>query len=166
MNFKNLVLNIVCVIISMTWLNLKILILQYFIGWKIKRKYFDLWHLVQSFDWCKTLLCSILCIMFDKINEISSDYDGTKYLVLFGLEKNDAIYGRIRYLIGLKCGVTYVFSYNFEKIKIESDDRLPLEETLTLHSVIILIRSVFNKDQYHYYCNIFVQRYSYQLPKK
>ena len=103
--------------------------------------------------------------MFDKVNGISSDYDGTKYLVLFGLEKNDAIYGRIRYLIGLKCGVTYVFSYNFEKITIKSDDRLPLEETLTLHSVIILIRSVFNKDQYHYYCNIFVQKYSYQLPK-
>ena len=29
------------------------------------------------------------------------DYDGTKYLVLFRLEKYDAIYDRIRYLIGL-----------------------------------------------------------------
>ena len=32
------------------------------------------------------------------------------------------------------------------KIKIDSDDNLPPEETLTLHTVLILIKSVFNKD--------------------
>ena len=47
-----------------------------------------------------------------------------EYLVLFGLEKY-AIYDRIRYLIELKSGITYVFSCNYAKTKIDSDD-LPL----------------------------------------
>ena len=59
--------------------------------------------------------------------------------------KYDAIYDRIRYLIGLKSGTTYVFSYRYAKIKIDSDDYLPQEKTLTLHNVITLIKSVFNK---------------------
>ena len=41
-----------------------------------------------------------LCIMFDKIDGIIRDYDGTKYLLLFGLGKYDAIDDMIRYLTG------------------------------------------------------------------
>ena len=37
-------------------------------------------------------------------------YDGTKYLVFFGREKYNAIYDRIRYVIGLKSGITSFFS--------------------------------------------------------
>ena len=37
-------------------------------------------------------------------------YDKTKYLILFGLEKYDAIYDRIIYLISLKSGITCFFS--------------------------------------------------------
>ena len=64
----------------------------------------------------------------------------TKYLVLFSLEKSNAIYNRIRYLIGLKSGISYIFSHNHAKVKIDSDDELLLEETLTLHNVIIFIK--------------------------
>ena len=49
---------------------------------------------------------------FNKIGGFISVYDRSRYLVLFGLEKYDAIYNRIRYLnlISLKSGMTYVFS--------------------------------------------------------
>ena len=66
------------------------------------------------------------------------------YLVLFGYEKYDFNYKRIRYIIGVKSGIVYVFSHNYAKIKVDSYDSLPLEKTLTLHKVIILIQSVFN----------------------
>ena len=46
------------------------------------------------------------------------------------------------------------FSHNSAKIKMNSYDSLPLEKTLTLHNVIILINSVLNKDKNHYYYNI------------
>ena len=38
--------------------------------------------------------------------------------------------------------------------KLGSYDSLPIEGTLTLHNAIILIKSVLNKDQNHYYYDI------------
>ena len=43
----------------------------------------------------------LLHIMFDKVYGLIRNYDGTKCLVLFGLQKYNVIYGRIIYLIGL-----------------------------------------------------------------
>ena len=40
----------------------------------------------------------LLRIRFDKVNGFIRAYDGTRYLVLFGTEKYDAIYNTIRYL--------------------------------------------------------------------
>ena len=50
-----------------------------------------------------------LHIMSDEVNRLIRDYDGTKYLVLFGLETNNAICDRIRYYIGLKIGIADIF---------------------------------------------------------
>ena len=75
--------------------------------------------------------------------------DGTRHLVLFGSVKYDTIC-KIRYLINQKGGITYVFSHNYARIKVDSYDSLPLEKPLTLYNVIILIKSVLNKDQNHY----------------
>ena len=86
-------------------------------------------------------------IKFDKINGFIRVYDGGKQLVLFGAEKYDSIYNRIRYVIAVKGDVTYAFfSHNYTKLKIDSYDYLSLEKTLTICNVIILIDSVFNKD--------------------
>ena len=53
--------------------------------------------------------------------------------------------GIIRYLIRLKSGITYIFSHYFAKIKVDSYDSLPTEKRLSLHNVIIHIKSVLNK---------------------
>ena len=66
------------------------------------------------------------CIRFDKANAFDRVYDGTRYFVLFGDEKYGFIYNRIRYLIGVKSGITYVISHNYAKIKVDSYDSLPL----------------------------------------
>ena len=50
-----------------------------------------------------------LRIRFNKIDGFIRIYDGTRYLTLFGSEKYDAIYDRIRYLVSLKSGITYIF---------------------------------------------------------
>ena len=70
----------------------------------------------------------------------------TRYFVLFGPGNCDLIYSRIRYLRSQKGGITYDFSYNYTKIKIDLYDSLPVEKSLTLHNVITLIKSVSNKD--------------------
>ena len=67
---------------------------------------------------------------FDKVDGFIRVYDGNSYLVLLGPEKYDAIYNRFRYLVSQKSGITYVFSHNYAKIKIDSYDSLPLEKNI------------------------------------
>ena len=107
----------------------------------------------------------LLHIRFNQVYGFIRVYDGKKYLVLFDLEKVDAIYNKIRYLRGVKCDIRYVFSLYYAKIKVEFYDFFPIKK-LTLHNVIIHINSVLNKDQTQYYCNMFLEKCSHQLPKK
>ena len=46
-----------------------------------------------------------------------------------------------------KSGVTDIINLNFAKIRIDSYDSLPIEKILTFHNVIILIKSVVNKNK-------------------
>ena len=91
---------------------------------------------------------------FDKIDGFIRVYDGTVYLVLFGSEKCGFIYSKIKYLIGVKSGITYVISHNYATNK------------EIFHNVIILIKPVFNKYKNNYYYDIFLEKASYELPKK
>ena len=50
---------------------------------------------------------------------------------------------RIKYLIGVRTGITCVISHNYANIKVESSFSLPLEKTLTFHNVIIVIKLDF-----------------------
>ena len=50
--------------------------------------------------------------------------------------------------------------------KFNSYDSLPIGKRMTLDNVIILIKSVLNKDQNHYYHKIFLEKCSYQLAEK
>ena len=43
----------------------------------------------------------------------------------------------------------------YVKIKINTDDDLPLEKILSMYKVVILIKSVFNKDYNHYHYLLF-----------
>ena len=67
---------------------------------------------------------------FDKVDGFIRVHDGTRHLGLFGSQKYDSIYNRIRYLIGVKSGIKYAFSHNYAKIKIDS---------LTFHNFIIFM---------------------------
>ena len=72
---------------------------------------------------------------------------------------------RVRYLISQKAGIAYAISHIYARINIDFYDSWPLEKKLALHNVIIHIKSVFNKDQHHYFYNTFLEKCSYQLAK-
>ena len=90
----------------------------------------------------------LLPIKFDKVDPfIIRIYDGTRYLAfLFGPEKHDVAYNRIKYLISLKSSITYFFSHNYPKVKFDSNNYLPIQKTLTLDHFIIHTKSVINRD--------------------
>ena len=98
-----------------------------------------------------------MSVRFNKIDGFIRVYHGTIYLVLFGAEKYDFIYNRVRYVIEVKSVITYVISYNYARIKVDSYDSLLLEETLTFCNDIIHIKLVWNKDKSHYYYNKFLE---------
>ena len=98
---------------------------------------------------------------FDKMDGFIRIYDGTRYLTLFGSEKYDAIYVKIRYLIIPKSCITYIFC-----LKVDSYASLPIEERVTLHNVIIIFKSFLNNDKNHYYYKIFLEKWSYHMAKK
>ena len=102
---------------------------------------------------------------FDKIDWFIRVYVGTRYSVLFGSGKYGFINNKIRYLIGVKSGITCVIYHNYVEIKVNSYNSIPLEKTVIFHNVIKLIKSVFNKDKNNYYHEIFLQKVSYKLPK-
>ena len=114
--------------------------------------------MIDNFSYKNLIDVKPLRIRFDKMDGFIRIYHGNRYLVLFGLQKYDAIYNRIRYLISQKSRIAYAFSHYYAKIKVDSYDSLPLEKTLTLHDVTIRIKSVVNKNQNHYYYNIFLEK--------
>ena len=78
-----------------------------------------------------------LRIRFDKIDEFTTVYDGTRYLVLLRPKRYDPIYNKIRYLLSPKSVVSHIFflSYPFfrnifanifSKVKVDSYDSLAL----------------------------------------
>ena len=118
----------------------------------------------------KTLIdAKPLHVRFNKTDGFIRVYDGKRYLLLFGSGEYDSIYNRIRYLISIKRGITYVVSQNYATVKshiVDLYNSLPLEKTILFHNVVIFIKSVFNKDRNDYYYNIFLEKTSYELPEK
>ena len=57
-------------------------------------------------------------IMLDDVDGLIRYYDETKYLALFDLENDDSFYDRIRYLIRLESGMTYLFLIIKQKSKL------------------------------------------------
>ena len=67
-------------------------------------------------------------IRLNKVHGFMRFYDRTIYLKLFELGSYHELLHRIRYLVVVKSGITYVISHNYAKIKVDSYDSLPLEK--------------------------------------
>ena len=104
-----------------------------------------------------------LRIRFDKIDGFIIGLDDkNKHLILFDCGLFNKICDKIKYLISKKSDVTNRTNHNFEKIRIDSYNLLPIEKILTFYNVIILIKSVVNKNKNIYYYNIFLEGGSYR----
>ena len=85
-------------------------------------------------------------IRSDKIDRFIRVLDGEiKHLILFDYDK---IGNKIKYLISEKGGIANSVNHNSGEIRIDSYNFLPPEKILTFHNVIILIKSVVNKNKY------------------
>ena len=142
MNLKKFVLNHTC----------------YYFGDTIKPENFDLDNslidekpreniLIYNISYKTLINPKSLRIKFNQIDGFIRIYDGTRYLILFDAGEYEAIYNKIKYLISLKNGITYIFSHYFTERKADSYDSLPMEKRLILHNIIMHIKLVLNKDE-------------------
>ena len=102
-------------------------------------------------------------ISFDKIDRFIIPLDGKiKHLILFDYGLFSKICDNIKYLISKKSGITNSINHNFGKIRIDSYNSLSIKKILTFHNVIMLNKSVVNKNKNKYYYNIFLEKASYK----
>ena len=66
------------------------------------------------------------------------------------MKKYEGLWTKIRNLIRSKPDDSDYFDENYMKIKFNSDDDLPLYKTLEFHNMIIIVRTVFHKNNKYY----------------
>ena len=104
-----------------------------------------------------------MCIRFDKIDWFIRVRGGKFiYRERFDHRLFGKICDKIKDLISEKSGITNNINHNFRKVRIDSYNSLPIEKILTFHNVIILIKSVINKNKNEYYFNIFLEKDSHK----
>ena len=102
-----------------------------------------------------------LPIRYNKTDRYIKFHNKVRYLVLFD-EWYNKICDRIKYLISESSGITDSINHNFGKIRIDSCHSLLIEQILTFHNIIILIKSVFNKNKNNCCYNIFLEKGLYK----
>ena len=76
--------------------------------------------------------------------------------------KFDKICDIIKYLISENNGIIDSINHNFGKIRIDSCNSLTIENVVTFHNVVILIKSVVNKNKNNYFFDIFLEKGLYK----
>ena len=78
-----------------------------------------------------------LHVMFDKVDGFIRDYSGTKYVALFGSERCNTICKLLDIYIRLVFHLLFLII--IKKLKLNQNDDLPLEKTLTVHNLSYLL---------------------------
>ena len=94
-----------------------------------------------------------LYLIIDKINGYIEESNRNKYLAVVPpvewndtLKKYEELWGKFRYFNRSMINNFDNYDEKYMKIKFNSDDDLPLKKTLKFRNMIIVVRSVFHKD--------------------
>ena len=97
-------------------------------------------------------------LIIDEVDGHFEEKNGNKYLILNSTGKNKLILIKYTKLWdGIKSSVEKVNNKKFN-----SDDNLPLNKTVKLHNITIIIRFVFKEDG-KYYPQVFLDECLYEL---
>ena len=99
-----------------------------------------------------------LYLIIVKVDGYIEEKNGNKYLTLVSANKNEEVvikytelWNETKYLIKtINSGEAGEHEKDYMKIKVNSDDNLPLNKILKLHSLTMAIRSVFQEDDKYY----------------
>ena len=91
-----------------------------------------------------------LSLIFNKVNGYFEEINGNKYLTLVPtneskekIKKYNELWSKIRYLIMSVTKNSDDYDEKYIKIKFNSDDELPLNKTIEIPSMTIVVRVIF-----------------------
>ena len=90
-------------------------------------------------------------IRFDKIDGFIKIHEKNRYLALFDYSHYKKICDKIEYPLSEKSGIADSINHIFARIRIDLCNSFPTEKILTFYNVVILIKSVVNKNKNEYY---------------
>ena len=92
-----------------------------------------------------------------KVNGYFEEINKNKYSALVptneskeSIKKHDKIWSKIRGLIGSFTKKSDDYDERYMKIKFNSDDKLPLNKTIEILSMLIVVRAIFLENNKHY----------------
>ena len=91
-------------------------------------------------------------LIFSKVNGYFEEINNSKYLRLVpsNESKDEELWSKTRDLIMSTTTNSGDFDEKYMKIKINSDDELPLNKTIEIPSMIIVVRAVFHENNKYY----------------
>ena len=112
---------------------------------------------MKDSDYVKINSVNPLYLIIGEVDEYFEEINGNKYLTLVSTNKNKEVLTKYTELWGgIKNSAEKInnksgeYGKDFMKIKFNSDDSLPLNKTLKLHNMTIIVRSVFEEDDKYY----------------
>ena len=124
---------------------------------------------MKNSDYGKINSVNPLYLIINEVDGYFEEINGKKYLTLVSTDKNKEVLTKyIKLWNGIKNSIEKTnnksgkYGKDFIKIKFNSDDSLPLNKTLKLHNMTIIMRSVFEKDS-KYYPQVFLDECLYKL---
>ena len=110
-----------------------------------------------------------LYLIFNEVDEYVEEINGSKYLTLVStdkikelLTKYTELWDWIKNSIEKINNKSSEYGKDFMKMKFDSDDSLPLNKTLKLHNMTLIVRSAFEEDG-KYYPQDFLDECLYEL---
>ena len=129
----------------------------YYIGYVIKKPQWNIFSV------------NPLYLIFNKIQDHFEEVDGDKYLIINSengniMQKYQEVFNRIKEIIKKINDYDQPVKYddNYMKIKLNTDDNIPLNKIICFPTITIIVRSVTKKDD-KYYPQLFLDDCLYEV---
>ena len=125
---------------------------------------------MKDSDYVKIKSVNPLYLIISEVDGYIKEKTGNEYLILNSADKHKEVLKKYTKLWnGIKNEIETIngskegeYGKDFMKIKFDADDNLPLNKTLKLHNMAIVIRSVFEEDG-KFYPQVYLDECLYEL---
>ena len=124
---------------------------------------------IKGWKYVKAKSVNPLYLISNKVNRYFEEINGNKYLTLVPtneskekIKKYEELWIKIRDLIRSITKNSDVYDEKYMKIKLNSDDELPLNKRIEIPNMIIVVKAVFHENK-KYYPYVFLDECLYKL---